>query len=64
MRKGIRALKTSFETIREEREDEISQRMRSILISLCGDWLWMDHRLEKVSAEIAEISRTEETAST
>jgi transposase len=33
--------------------------MRSILIGLYGDWLWLDRRIEAVSAEIAEISRTE-----
>ncbi|SDX75045.1 hypothetical protein SAMN05444358_110102 [Ruegeria halocynthiae] len=34
--------------------------MRSILISLYGDWMWSDDRIEKVSAEIEEISRTKE----
>ena len=37
VRKGLRALKSSFETILEERLDEISPRMRSILIGLYGD---------------------------
>ena len=60
VRKGLRALKNSFETILKERKDEISLRMRSILIGLYGDWLWMDDRIEKVSKEIEEISRTEE----
>ncbi|MEP3026522.1 MAG: IS110 family transposase, partial [Pseudoruegeria sp.] len=53
VRKGLRALKNSFETILEERKDEISPRMRRILIGLYGDWMWMDDRIE-------EISRTEE----
>ena len=60
VRKGLRALKNSIETIVEERKDEISPRMRSILIGLYGDWMWMDDRIDKVSAEIEEISRTEE----
>ncbi len=36
--------------------------MRSILIGLYGDWMWMwmDDRIDKVSKEIEEISRTEE----
>ncbi len=34
--------------------------MRSILLGLYGDWLWLDRRIEDVSAEIEEISRTEE----
>lgn len=58
--RGLHALKNSFETILEERKDEMSPRMRSILIGLYGDWMWMDDRIDKVSAEIEEISRTEE----
>lgn len=60
VRKGLRALKNSFETILEERKDEISPRMRMILIGLYGDWLWMDKRIDAVSKEIELISRTEE----
>ena len=60
VRKGLRALKNSFETILEERKDEISPRMRAILIGLYGDWMWMDDRIDKVSTEIEEISQTEE----
>ena len=60
VRKGLRALKTSFEKILEERKDEISPRMRSILIGLYGDWMWMDNRIDTVSKEIELISRTEE----
>jgi len=39
VRKGLRALKNSFETILEERKDETSPRMRRILIGLYGDWM-------------------------
>ncbi len=60
VRKGLRALKNSFLTILEERKDEISPRMRKILIGLYGDWLWMDDRIDAVSSEIERISRTEE----
>lgn len=60
VRKGLRALKNSFETILKERKDEISPRMRTILIGLYGDWLWLDDRIETVSKEIEQISRTEE----
>jgi transposase len=60
VRSGLRALKNSFETILEQRKDEISPRMRGILIGLYGDWLWLDKRIENVSGEIEEISRTEE----
>ncbi len=35
--------------------------MRRILIGLYGDWMWMDGRIDRVSKEIEEISRTEES---
>ena len=60
VRKGLRALKNSFEAILEDRKDEISPRMRKILIGLYGDWMWMDDRINAVSKEIEDISRTEE----
>lgn len=60
VRSGLRALKNSFETILEQRRDEISPRMRGILIGLYGDWHWLDKRIEDVSGEIEEISRSEE----
>jgi transposase len=56
----VRALKNSFEAILGQRQGEISPRMRGILIGLYGDWLWLDKRIEDVSGEIEEISRTEE----
>lgn len=51
VRRGLRALKNSFETILAERKDEISPRMHTILIGLYGDWLWLDDRTETVSRE-------------
>ena len=63
VRKGLRALKSSFLTILDERQDEISPRMRAILTGLYGDWLWLDERIETVTGEIEDISRTEENCS-
>lgn len=60
VRSGIRALKNSFEAILNQRREEISPRMRGILMGLYGDWLWLDRRIEDVTTEIEEISRTEE----
>ena len=60
MRSGRHALQNSFEKILEERRAEISPRMRGILLGLFGDWLWVDERIDALSTEIAEISRTEE----
>jgi transposase len=53
-------LKNPFAAIIAERNDEISPRMRKILIGLYGDWMWMDDRIDTVSKEIKDISRTEE----
>ena len=48
VRKGLHALKSSFLPILEERQDEISPRMRAILSGLYGDWLWLDERIETI----------------
>jgi hypothetical protein len=45
VRSGLRALKNSFLTILDEREEEISPRMQSTLIGLYEDWLWLDERV-------------------
>ncbi len=39
-----------METIRAERKDEISPCMRATPIGLYGDWLWLDDRIDAVSA--------------
>ncbi|RED10698.1 IS110 family transposase [Pontivivens insulae] len=56
VRSGLRALKTSFLTILDEREGEISPRMQTILMGLYEDWLWLDERIETVSKKISEIA--------
>ncbi len=61
VRKGLNALKSSFPTVLEERQDEMSPRMRAMLKGLYGDWLCLDDRIDTISREIAEISRTEES---
>ena len=60
VRTGAHALRNSLFAILQNRADEISPRMRTILIGLYGDWLWLDDRIETVSKEIEQISRTEE----
>ncbi len=60
VRKGAHALRALFLTILEERQEEMSSRMRAILERLREDWLWLDARIEAVSGEIADNSRTEE----
>lgn len=60
VRRGLRALKNSFDAILEQRKDEISPRMRGILLGLRSDWAWLDERIQAVSTEIEDISQSEE----
>lgn len=62
VRAGRHRLQSSFEAILENRRDEISTRMRSVLMGLYGDWLWVDERIKAISSEIEEISRSEESS--
>ncbi|GHG35233.1 IS110 family transposase [Paracoccus aerius] len=60
VRSGLRALDNSFEAILEQRKDEMSPRMRRVLTGLRYDWHWLDGRIDQVSEEIKEVSRSEE----
>lgn len=51
------ALRVSFEPILQERADEMSPRMQSLLRGLYEDWLRLDQRIEAVSEEIEAISK-------
>ena len=59
VRRGAHALRTSLFAILENRSDEISERMSDLIVGLYEDWLWLDERIETVSAEIKQISQTE-----
>lgn len=60
VRRGLRALNNSFDAILDNRRDEISPRMRTILLGLRNDWLQLDERIDAVSSEIEDISQSEE----
>jgi len=60
VRRGLRALNNSFDAILENRKEEISPRMREILLGLRSDWLQLDERIGTVSGNIEEISHSEE----
>lgn len=60
VRRGLRALNNSFDSILENRKEEISPRMRNILLGLRSDWLQLDERIGYVSTDIEEISHSEE----
>jgi transposase len=59
VRSGVNALRQSLFAILKNREDEISPRMSDLIVGLYEDWLWLDERIETVTREIEEISRSE-----
>ncbi len=63
VRAGRHRLQSSFEAILENRRDEISPRMRSTLLGLYGDWLWVDERIKAISSEIEGSAKQKKTAS-
>jgi transposase len=60
VRTGAHALDNSLHAILQNREDEISPRMRDIIIGLYEDWIWLDGRIDATTAEIETISKNEE----
>lgn len=60
IRRGLRSVKNSLFAILDQRRDEISPRMRDIILGLYEDWLWLDERIEAVSNEIKDISQQEQ----
>ena len=59
VRTGAHALRKSLFAILENRADEISPRMNDLIIGLYEDWLWLDERIETITGEIEEISKSE-----
>ena len=59
IRKGLRAVQNSFVALLDERRDEISPRMRHIILDLHDDWMRLDTRIEAISGKIAEIGQGE-----
>lgn len=59
VRTGTHALRNSLFAILQNREDEISPRMSDLIVGLYEDWLWLDERIETITGEIEEISRSE-----
>jgi transposase len=59
IRKGLRAIRNSLLTLLDERRDEISPRMRHVILDLHDDWMRLDARIDSVSSEIAEIGESE-----
>jgi transposase len=59
IRTGSRALRNSLMAILENRRDEISQRMRSLIVGLYEDWIGLDERIEAIAGEIETIGEKE-----
>lgn len=59
VRAGANALRNSLFEILKNREDEISPRMRELIVGLHEDWLWLDGRIETITKEIEQISQRE-----
>jgi transposase len=60
VRTGAQALRKSLFAILQQREDEISPRMSSIIVGLYEDWLWLDERIESLTKEIDKIAAVED----
>src|SRR5262249_28216387 len=60
VRSGARALRNSLFAILKNREDEISPRTSGLIVGLYEDWLWLDERIDTITREIEEVSRSED----
>jgi transposase len=59
VRTGARALRKSLFEILKSREDEISPCMADLIAGLYEDWLWLDERIDGLSAKIEQIAHQE-----
>lgn len=59
VRKSVAALRTSLQAILDNRSDEISLRMRKLILGLQQDWIWTDKRIEMTTSEIKAVSESE-----
>ena len=59
VRSGAHSLRASLFAILQNCADEISPRMNDLIVGLYEDWLWLDERIETITSEIEEISKSE-----
>lgn len=55
-------MQSSFQAILENRRDEISTGMRSTVMGLYGERLWVDEQIKAILPEIEETSPSEESS--
>lgn len=60
VRTGVGALRNSLMTILDKRKEEISPRMRELIMDLYEDWIGLDKRIDKITDEIEKLSKQEE----
>ena len=58
-RKSVAALRTSLQAILDNRSDEISLRMRKLILGLQQDWNWTNKWIEMATSEIKSVSESE-----
>jgi transposase len=58
VRAGTSALRKSLFDILKNRKDEVSPRTTRLIASLHEDWLWLDGRIDTITDEIEELSRS------
>jgi transposase len=59
VRTGAGSLRNSLLAILDNRKDEISPRMRQLIMDLYEDWVSLDGRIQKVTDEIEKLSKQE-----
>ncbi len=59
VRTGATALRNSLLTILKDRQNEISPRMRDLIVGLYEDWMHLDERIETLAGEIDQIGEKE-----
>lgn len=61
VRKNVAALRNSLDAILNNRSDELSLRMRKLILGLQQNWLWLDKRIHMTTSEIKAFSASEES---
>lgn len=61
VRKSVAALRNSLNTILNNRCDELSLRIRKLILGLQQEWVWLDKRIDMTTSEIKELSASEES---
>lgn len=59
VRKSVGAFCPSLQAILDNRSDEISLRMRKLILGRQQDWIWTDKRTEMTTSEIKSVSESE-----